>query len=157
MVLFLKSDNSNQLIKVPNNTYAESVKEVDNQFRTPVKGNPELLIGTFNKMLGYLSGIFELLYDEFKKCLLTTEILIVSGYGFGDKGVNTKIINWLNSENSKKLIIIHPNKKALIENSRGNLYFNVLNEHKQHQKVILIESKFEKLDWAELKKHCIST
>ena len=108
-------------------------------------------------MLGYLSGVFKLLYDEFKKCLLTTEILIVSGYGFGDKGVNTKIINWLNSENSRKLIIIHPNKKALIENSRGNFYHNVLNEYKQHPKVDLIESKFEELGWEELKKHCVGT
>lgn len=101
-------------------------------------------------MLGYLSDIFETLYDAFKIKLKESNILIISGYGFADKGINTQLSYWLNHESSYKMIIIHPYKDELIKKSRGNFRLNLMNERSKHPKVELIEKKFEEVTIEEI-------
>jgi SIR2-like protein len=149
-----KPGTYDNLVKVPRNYYAERVHEIDDSFMAPNSGRPSILIGTFNKMWGYLGGIHELLYDELKLTISTSEIIIISGYGFGDKGINTQLTNWLFRKHAKNMIIIHPNKDSLIKNSRGSFKNNILNDHYCHTKVILIEKRFEKVQIQELKEYC---
>lgn len=139
--------NDDVYIKAPMNCYVGRLDEIDDTIMAPNVGRPILLIGTFNKMLGYLSGLFENLYDEFKKSLKETNILVVSGYGFGDKGINTQIINWLNMPQSEKLIIIHPNEQSLKNYSRGAIK-RVLNQN--FPDIRIIEKKFEEVTIDEL-------
>ncbi|MCH7962369.1 MAG: SIR2 family protein [Bacteroidetes bacterium] len=142
------------LVKVPGNTYVERIHEIDNSFTAPNSSRPSLLIGTFNKMWGYLSGIHEIMYEELKKSIINSDIIIISGYGFGDKGINTRLTNWLARENSKKMIIINPNKDSLISNSRGSYKINIMTNQTKHPKVELIEKKFEEVTFEEIKRYC---
>jgi len=43
----------------------------------------------------------------------------VCGYSFGDKGINSQIINWYYANRGRRLIIIHPNPEKLVENARN--------------------------------------
>jgi len=146
----LKPQRGNEIFKLPNDIYIQAVHHEDEKFWGTTDGTPKILVGTFNKMLGYLSGIFEILYDLFKGKLKESNILIVSGYGFGDKGINTQLSNWLNYESSIKMIIIHPNKNELILKSRGNFRINIMNEDTIHPKVRLIQKKFEDVKLEEI-------
>jgi hypothetical protein len=132
-----------QVFKIPVKTYIGSIHLSNDSFLGATKDVPELLIGTFNKMFGYLSGVFEHLYDMFRENLKTTEILIISGYGFGDKGINTRLLHWISSPYSKKMIVIHPDKTKLISDSRGSFKINFLNERRKHPKFEIVEKKFE--------------
>jgi hypothetical protein len=108
-----------------------------------------LLIGTFNKMLRYTGGIFRELYCRFDKHLRESTYLIVSGYGFGDQGINNVIIDWLNDNSCRKLIIINPDdidlliedvripRPAMLSDIRQSTYFCC---------------KFEDACWSEIKK-----
>jgi hypothetical protein len=48
---------------------------------------PELLVGTFNKIVEYTTGVFADLHCHFHQCLRQTRLMVCCGYGFGDKGV----------------------------------------------------------------------
>lgn len=100
-VLLNNSHRRSNIMKVPKGIYPERIYEIDKSIDIAI-GRPELLIGTFNKMWGYLHGIFEEQFYTFRKSLENSDMLLISGYGFGDKGINTKLHNWLKSEQSKK-------------------------------------------------------
>lgn len=57
---------------------------------------PIILAGTFNKMLEYSRGAcFTDLFCAFCHGLNEAERLVIVGYGFGDKGINGQIVQWL--------------------------------------------------------------
>ena len=90
----------------------------------PTQGRPELLIGTFNKIQQYSSGIFRDLHYHFRSTLREASQIIICGYGFGDKGINSEIINWYDEEKGRRLIIIHPNSSNLKAAARGAIQKN---------------------------------
>lgn len=75
--------------------------------------NPLILIGTFNKLSDYSRNIAFELQHLFYSALKTVNTLIVAGYGFGDQGINSRIINWINNNSNNKIILIHPNPDQL--------------------------------------------
>ncbi len=74
---------------------------------------PLLTIGTYNKLEDYNYGVFPHLLTCFQNLLYQTDKVVVSGYGFGDAGVNLRLFDWLGSEPSKQLVIIHPKPSEL--------------------------------------------
>lgn len=74
-----------------------------------------ILTGT-NKILAYNRGVFSEMFFQFHKTLKANNLMIMSGYGMGDEGINMRIGYWLqNPKNS--LIILHKYPDDLIENS----------------------------------------
>ncbi|MGG5902592.1 hypothetical protein [Sphingobacterium daejeonense] len=140
----------NEIFKLPTNIYVERIRDHDESLWGVTNGTPKLLIGTFNKMLGYLSDVFEILYDSFKERLKETNILIVSGYGFADKGINTQLSYWLNNDHAMKMVIIHPYIEDLLGNARGNFHLNIFNGNNKHSKVEIINKKFEEVTMSEI-------
>ncbi len=79
---------------------------------------PEILIGTFNKVSDYSKDIFMDIHYCFKSTICQSDTMIICGYGFGDKGINSQIINWYYLEGKREIIIIHPDLPKLILNAR---------------------------------------
>lgn len=117
---------------------------------------PLILIGTYNKMLEYTSGIFTSLLCNFHDSLNSTKILIVSGYSFGDKGINSIIIDWLYSSRDNKLIIIHPDEKQFLYNTRGSITKNWAT-WKKNLSVAFIENKIEHCQWSDISPYIVSS
>lgn len=74
---------------------------------------PLILIGTFNKLSDYSRNIAFELQHLFFSALKNVNTLIVTGYGFGDQGINSRIINWVYNNSKNKIILIHPNPDQL--------------------------------------------
>jgi len=112
---------------------------------------PILLVGTFNKMYSYVnSSLFIYLYFCMYRYLELSNRLIVSGYSFGDKGINSRVIEWLLSSDNNKMIIIDPNLKELVSNSRGSIrhkWDNLINI----ERIRTIEKRIEDVTWEEIK------
>ena len=108
------------------------------------------LIGTFNKMLEYTAkDIFLQLFCIFRQHLHASSCLIVSGYSFSDKGINSVLINWLLSNENNLLLIIHPDLSLLRRDAGGA----ILNKWKilVEKKVLrFIERHFEKTSWNDV-------
>lgn len=83
-------------------------------------GNPQILVGRHNKILSYTNAWYLELYYCFTRRLERADILIVSGYSFGDKGINGAIIRGFASCDPRKLlIVIDPSEKSeLLEKAR---------------------------------------
>lgn len=114
-------DWSNEFIGIPLNQDFWHVKDSNDTFLFPLDGRPKLLIGTYNKMLSYVGGIYSELHYQFYNILKEKNIIVVIGYGFGDRGINTKIIDWIYSDIKNKIIIIHPQLEKLKYQARGSI------------------------------------
>lgn len=75
------------------------------------KPRPLLLIGRHNKIYNYNNFVFEDLHYRFYLSLKESQNLVICGYGFGDKSINSRIANWKKANPNNKLIFIrdsHP-------------------------------------------------
>jgi hypothetical protein len=70
---------------------------------------PLILTGSYNKLYSYNFGIFHKIHNEFEDCLWKHKRIIMSGYGWNDKGINHRILEWLSSSLANKLILLHRN------------------------------------------------
>ena len=82
-------------------------------------GRPEILAGTTNKLLEYQGGIYADMQMHFYNSLRSCEFIVACGYGFRDKGINTKILEWLYNDSARRLVIIHPKPSDLRRESRS--------------------------------------
>ena len=87
-------------------------------------GGPELLVGTFNKMLYYTSPLYLPLHYWFYRELETTDALIVCGYSFGDKGINQRIVHWMDSKPRRKMVVVSPEAKDVWKKARRVIQMN---------------------------------
>ena len=78
---------------------------------------PFLLIGTFNKPAKYTWGLMLDIHYRFRKILEGSETLVVCGYSFGDKAINTELIFWHNSKRPRSLVVIDPRCRRDVINS----------------------------------------
>jgi hypothetical protein len=81
-------------------------------------------------MMDYLnaSEIFTELFFYFYKLLPMSDRLIISGYGFGDKAVNTNIVRWVKSAKhigDRKILLIDPYYERLLNTARGAISNNL--------------------------------
>lgn len=79
---------------------------------------PELLIGTFNKIQKYSTGIYLDIYYKFRATLRKTDKLVICGYSFGDKGINSELLRWFYEQQNRQFIMIHPDPTELRKGAR---------------------------------------
>jgi hypothetical protein len=76
--------------------------------------------------------------------------MVCCGYRFGDKGINTKLSEWINSESGNRLIVVHPNSDTLFNCSRGAIA-NHWDEWRQQKKLMIVGKWIEETSWEEVK------
>lgn len=106
------------------------------------RGRPLLLIGTFNKISEYSSGIFRDIHCCFRSTVRKADLLVVCGYSFGDKGINSEIVDWICGDRKRHLTLIHPDKQYLLSHSRPAIRDN-WNEWEKHNSVSVIDKYLE--------------
>lgn len=125
-------------------------KDPQGQTQLPVDGRPMILAGTFNKMLQYTSDIYAHLHYQFHHSLQNIERLVISGYSFGDKGINSQIIEWNYSRPDRKILIIHHDPGKLKRTARYAISKHI-EEWIRLGKMAVINRKIEGVSWSEIK------
>jgi len=115
----------------------------------PPKGRPEMLIGTHNKILLYSGPIYVDLHSLFYRYLQATNTLVISGYSFNDKVINTRVIYWLSSNPKNKIILVHPNLKNLKISARPAIA-RQLDLWRDQKKLSLVEKRVEATLWSDI-------
>ena len=108
------------------------------------------MAGTFNKMLDYTGSIYSELYYYFHNTLKKVDQLVICGYGFGDKGINRRIFEWIFSSQEHRFIIIHDDPERLKKMARGVLRKNWDNLKRQ-EKLQTITKRIENTTWQDIK------
>jgi len=122
----------------------------------PIKTyEPRILVGTINKMLSYSDGIYADLHWELDRALRKIWRLVVSGYGFGDTGINWRLIDWVFSSANWRMTIIGPTpdrfRKAAA--SIDTMWDQWLREGN----VVLMRKAIEDTTWEEIRDSLYST
>ena len=109
-----------------------------------------LLIGTFNKMLAQARGdAFLDLLCLFRGRLQETNALVISGYGFGDKGINGVILEWL-SHPGNRACWIEPRLKATLENARPTIW--ALERAGERGQLTILRERFARASWRTIRR-----
>ena len=103
-----------------------------------------ILAGTHNKLEDYSYSIFSDLITEFTRLLWSTDYVIICGYGFGDRGVNSRLSNWLRLDIKNQILVIHPKGKKVPD----DLELKKIDPDRIH----FLEMKFENIIWDDVKK-----
>ena len=85
-----------------------SLKNSVYRYDGDVGDRPLLLIGTFNKPVEYNRGLMLDIHYRFRKILEGSETLVVCGYSFGDKAINTQLIFWHDAKRPRSIVVIDP-------------------------------------------------
>ncbi len=121
-------------------------------FDLPNAPRPIFLTGTFDKILAYESWLFPDQHMRFHEALRAARRVIVIGYGFGDKAINSRLIGWLARRREHRLIVCHPNPAALRSSARPAIARR-WNEWRQDGQLAVIESYVGDLEYASIAEH----
>lgn len=115
---------------------------------------PLLLIGRFNKEERYTGPIFGPLFWEFRRRLQDHESLVVSGYSFGDKAINSILIDWIYGadKGKRKIVVAHENEAELRSNARGAVS-NAWDSWKNSGNLVVRSSFLCNLSWDDIRSH----
>jgi hypothetical protein len=98
---------------------------------------PEILVGTTVKELAYGIYLFGDVFRYFRKFLSEHDTVICCGYGWGDKGINHRIRQWLDVGVDHRIVIFHNDPHEVISNKR--FWGFKWNEYAARGKVVLKE------------------
>ncbi|OGU42160.1 MAG: hypothetical protein A2315_04015 [Ignavibacteria bacterium RIFOXYB2_FULL_35_12] len=112
---------------------------------------PLMLIGSFNKLHAYSRSINFDLQCLFAKQLSESDDLIISGYSFGDQGINSRIINWVLASRNRRIFLIHKNPDELIKNARPAIQTNFSFLNKNGNIFYIKEYIDENTTWIRIK------
>jgi hypothetical protein len=139
---------------VPLNCDIEYTRNSAGKMQRAIEGRPRILLGTFNKMLKYISGIYLELFCQFYNSLRHSNCLVICGYGFGDKGINTQILEWVYSSIENRIVIIHGDLDQFMKRARPALSMN-WKDLAGRKKLIVIQEWIEKVSWGLIKKEML--
>lgn len=105
---------------VGNNHWNVQDKE-GNFLGNTLESYPIFLSGTGNKLSAYNSGIIKFIHLEFDEVLIKHDLMIMSGYGWNDKGINIRLMEWIMTSDQRKLIILHEDPES-IKKSRSAMW-----------------------------------
>ncbi len=107
-----------------------------------------MLIGRHNKLFQYSSYVYDALQFAFHRALKASKTLVVCGYGWGDKGINTKILNW-RFAHPRKLVVIRPDH-PFPEGARTAITQGFVN-WQEDERFVHVPARAEEVNWAALK------
>jgi len=86
-------------------------------------GGPLILVGRFNKELEYLDAPYWSTFCALEGSLRSLRRLVISGYGFGDRAINTLLINWIYArpQGERRLVVLHNDENVLLGGARGSI------------------------------------
>ena len=99
--------------------HAVSSKKAKDRLQTAPKGSIRpVFLKDAGKQEFYSQSIWQEMHQAFRRVLLATDLLVASGYGFGDSGINEVISSWSRQEEDRTVVILHEKGNKMT----GNLF-----------------------------------
>lgn len=104
---YARVEGDHRYCKLANGRFAREVDEL-----------PAVLTGTTVKEQTYGIYLFGDIFFKFREYLSQHDTVIVCGYGWGDKGINHRLYQWLGDGDDHRIIILHNDPNEKIENKK---------------------------------------
>jgi hypothetical protein len=86
---------------------------------SPCEGRAEFLAGTFTKILAYPSGIYADQHARFHESLRAADAVLVVGYGFRDRAINSRLIAWMTRPRTRpRMVVVDPAAAEMEQRAR---------------------------------------
>lgn len=116
------SDLSTDNYAVTLNRDINHCEDSSGQLLTNINITPQFLTGSYNKILNYNFGIIKKIHTRFDLMLDNQNLIIMSGYGWNDKGINGRLFDWLYLSTNNRIILLHENPIKLRDESKSGLW-----------------------------------
>lgn len=73
---------------------------------------PSFLSGR-DKVISYNQGIYTDVFYRFHRALRENNLMVMSGYGWGDTAINLRLENWVDYNKNNRIILLHINPEKL--------------------------------------------
>ena len=123
------------------NAKGESIKDI--------RKTPSFLTGV-SKVYSYNRGIFADQHYRFLQLLHSDDLMVMSGYGWGDIPINFQLQNWLARGNGNTLVLLHQDPTYLANNSLELRH--VYTKYTKSRKIIPVEKWLSEISFSEIKK-----
>lgn len=118
----------------------------------PLDPRPRFLVGTFDKILSYETSLFLDQHLRFRIDLRDANRLIVTGYGFADKAINSRLIGWLARARDNRMVVCHPDENGLLERSRKAIR-TCWNRWRESGQLVILPTYVEGLKYSDIAAH----
>jgi hypothetical protein len=106
---------------IPMSDFSSGQKDENLRRHRTVDDQPMFLIGTFNKLTSYTDPVYLEIYYRAFCALERSNALLVVGYGFGDKGINKLVTEWICRPQSCLLVVVDKYADTLWESARRSI------------------------------------
>lgn len=101
------------------NTDYDYCKDSEGQLMHTLESKPIFLTGSYNKMPAYGFGAFAQVHSMFFERLSQLNLMIMSGYGWNDRGINGRLFDWILSSPQKRLVLLDENPEKIQQESKS--------------------------------------
>lgn len=112
-------------------------------------------------MFGYLNHVFLELHYRFHSTLIEASGLVISGYSFGDKGINSRLTDYMClpvNRGEKKVVLIDPRPLEEVEQSARGAIAGKLMAWRDDGRLVHLRAGIESEDvtWARVSDELLS-
>jgi hypothetical protein len=122
----------------------------DESVDRPAQPRPHVLTGTFDKILAYETSIFPAQHFRFYEAMRDATTVVVIGYGFGDKAINTRLIAWAARNRRHRIILCDPDPTRLIETRARNAIRRAAGRWIPGGQLAIVQATAGDLDYASI-------
>lgn len=97
-------------------TDVEQIKDSEGRQLKPLFRRPSFLSG-INKPVAYQRGIYANMHFRFHQLLRQGDLMVMSGYGWGDTAINFQLDTWLDQSRRNTIILLQERPEELVERS----------------------------------------
>ncbi len=144
-------DWCDELIGIPPNGNPEDTRNPQGKKQFAPDNRPMILIGTTNKILQYVKPIYADLLSRFYSSLQDSGRLVICGYGFGDKEINTQISYWVFSSRDFRITIVDTDPEKLKRRATAAMR-SEWDEWIRRYKLAIIKKGIERTSWPDIKR-----
>lgn len=115
-----------------------------------------ILVGTSNKVADYYRSVYSQLHCRLIDILDAAPRLLVVGYGFGDRGINTRIIHWMDSAMAPKMTVVEPNPSEMLCKTAREAIRQRWADWQRQKRLVVCKYGIEHFDWKTVKPYVTS-
>lgn len=113
---------------------------------------PWILTGTNAKAANYGFGIYAEMHFWFHRLLKEHSFMAMSGYGWGDRGINGRLMEWLHSAQPRRLILMHekPDELTYSKSPLWHRYDSLVSAGR----IVPVQKWMQHVDFEDIRSHC---
>jgi len=100
---------------------------------------------TYNKLSAYNFGIIRAIHNKFENRFWNHRLMIMSGYGWNDRGINGRLFEWILSSPDKRLILLHREPEEKIKKNSKSAMWHRYDELVKGGRLIPIKKWFSEI------------